>query len=67
MRGRNKRKVACTLYISNNIFKSRATTGGNLLFSEQADFTFEVFILEFGVIVTAKVGIIERVVVQIWK
>lgn len=44
-----------------------STTGGNLLFSEKADFTFEVFILKFRVIVTAEKGIIERAVVQIWQ
>lgn len=38
-----------------------------MLFSEKADFAFEIFILEFGVIVTAEIRIIERVVVQIWK
>lgn len=35
----------------------------NLLFSEATDFPFKVFILKFGVIVTADVGVIEGVVV----
>lgn len=35
----------------------------NLLFSETADFPFEVFILKFRVVVTADVGVIEGVVV----
>lgn len=38
---------------SNENNKRTATTGGNLLFSKKADFTFEIFILKFRVIVTA--------------
>lgn len=34
-----------------------------MLFSESADFPFEVFILKFRVVVTADVGVIEGVVV----
>lgn len=36
---------------------------GYSLFCEVADFQFEVFILKFGVVVAADVGVIERVVV----
>lgn len=35
----------------------------HVLFSEVADFPFEVLILKFGVVVTADVGVIEGVVV----
>lgn len=38
-----------------------------MLFSKKADFTFEVFILKFRVIVAAEKRVIERVVVQIWQ
>lgn len=36
----------------------------DLLFSEVADFQFEVVILKFGVVVTANVGVVKGVVVQ---
>lgn len=35
----------------------------HVLFSEVADFPFEVFVLKFGVVVTADVGVIKGVVV----
>ena len=42
---------------------SKNWRGDNLLFSEPADFTFEVVVLEFGVVIAADVGVIEGVVV----
>lgn len=35
----------------------------NILVSEAGDFPFEVFILKFGVVVTADIGVVEGVVV----
>lgn len=57
--GEEKEEEDCLFSL---IFKRRR--GDDLLFSEAVDFTFEIFILKFRVVVTADVGVIEGVVVQ---
>lgn len=47
------------MYISSQMFGKRGMD--HLLFSKVVDFLFEVFILKFGVVVTADVGVIEGV------